>query len=458
MAVMRLLIVDDEENMCHMLKAILCRQGYEVMGVGNGLDALNIISQQRFDFILCDVRMPGMDGLEFLRSAGEMIRETTVIMMSAYGTVDMAIEAIKAGAYDFISKPFKSDEVLLSLKKAEERKMLKKENQQLKKELREIYKGKGFDAVIGNNKEIKAIIQLCERIAPYDTTVMITGESGTGKELIARGIHEHSPRKELPFFAINCGSIPENLLESELFGYMKGAFTGADRNKKGMFQDADGSTLFLDEIGELPVLMQVKLLRVLQEGEIRPVGASGDKKINVRILVATARDLEHDVKQGLFREDLFYRLNVIQVKLPPLRNRLDDIPILCQYFIKKYQKILKNRVCTITPAAMDSLIHYQWPGNIRELENVIQRGMVLAENNIIDIEQLPTGLINEINTISSQLLPNEVFSLKEAQKQLEARMIRAALEETGNNKSKAASLLEISYPSLLNKIKEYNIG
>ena len=330
----KLLIVDDEENMRHMLEAMLSRYEYTITSACDGLEATNKITDEHFDFVLCDIRMPNMDGLTFLEQNGSVLKETTVIMMSAYGSIDLALEAMKAGAYDFISKPFKTDEVLLTLKKAEEREQLKRENFFLKEELRK--RGDGFSAIIGKSRAVQSVIDLAEKVAPYDTTVLISGESGTGKELIARGIHASSPRSEKPFYAINCGSIPATLLESELFGYLKGAFTGADKSKKGIFQEADGSTLFLDEIAELPMDMQVKLLRVLQENEIRPLGSADVISINVRIIAATAKDLHQNVKDGLFREDLFYRLNVVSIPLPPLRDRLDDIPELSKHFISKY--------------------------------------------------------------------------------------------------------------------------
>ena len=299
----KLLIVDDEENMRHMLEAMLSRHNYEISAAEDGMQASALIQENDFDFILCDIRMPNMDGLEFLVNNIHDLSNSTVIMMSAYGSVDLALEAMKNGAYDFISKPFKTDEVLLTLKKAEEREQLKNENIQLKKVLE--IRGDGFSDIIGTSKKIKTIIDLAEKVAPYNTTVLVTGESGTGKELIARGIHANSPRSSQPFFAINCGSIPGDLLESELFGYLKGSFTGADKNKKGLFEEADGSTLFLDEIGELPLAMQVKLLRVLQENEIRPVGSSTVKKVDVRIIAATAKSLPEEVEQGVFRQDLF---------------------------------------------------------------------------------------------------------------------------------------------------------
>ncbi len=451
----KLLIVDDEENMRHMLEAMLSRHNYEISAAEDGMQASALIRENDFDFILCDIRMPNMDGLEFLVSKAHDLKNSTVIMMSAYGSVDLALEAMKKGAYDFISKPFKTDEVLLTLKKAEEREHLKNENIQLKKVL-EIRRD-GFCDIIGSSKQIKTIIDLAEKVAPYNTTVLITGESGTGKELIARGIHANSPRSSQPFFAINCGSIPGDLLESELFGYLKGSFTGADKNKKGLFEEADGSTLFLDEIGELPLAMQVKLLRVLQENEIRPVGSSTVKKVDVRIIAATAKNLLEEVEQGVFREDLFYRLNVLSVQIPSLRERLDDIPALCVHFIEKYKSNLNSQVESIDTDATNSLLRYQWPGNIRELENVIQRGMVLSDYDYIGLEHLPHSITAERRRKASNDIAFEGYSIKEAQKILEAKMIKKALDETSGNKSKAAILLEISYPSLLSKIKEYSL-
>jgi two-component system response regulator AtoC len=451
-----LLVVDDEENMRHMLEAMLTRYDYSVSLATDGEQASLMLDEKHYDFILCDIRMPRMDGIEFLSHNRKALENSTVIMMSAYGSVDMALEAMKKGAYDFISKPFKTDEVLLTLRKAEEREQLKLENKQLRIELEKKNSNDGFGDIIGENKELKAVIDLAKKVAKYDTTVLVTGESGTGKELLAQGIHLHSPRKKRQFYAINCGSIPGELLESELFGYAKGAFTGADRNKKGMFEEAYGSTLFLDEIGELPLSMQVKLLRVLQEGEIKPLGANITKKIDVRIIAATAKNLEQEVENGNFRKDLFYRLNVLSVKLPPLRSRIDDIPLLCQNFISKFNLSLKRNIRLIHPAAMEKLLAHSWPGNVRELENVVQRGVVLAENDYIDCTHLPHA-VQSRSTQEGVDYFQGVESLKEAQKILEARFIERALEKTGGNKSNAAKSLKLSYPSLLNKIKEYNL-
>ncbi len=315
----RLLIIDDEENMRHMLTAMFSKSAYQVDTAADGMEALDKIELGPYDFILCDIRMPNMDGITFLQKAASRLAATTVIMMSAYGTIDMAVEAMKLGAYDFISKPFKADEVRLIFKKAEEREKLKQENRQLRERIQRIQKNFSFYNMVGKSPAIQAVYELAEKAGRYDSTVLITGGSGTGKELIARGIHFTGVRADKPFVPLNCGGIPENLLESELFGHVKGAFTGADRNKIGLFTEADGGTIFLDEIGELPLALQVKLLRVLQENEIRPVGDSKTHRINVRVIAATAKKLEEEIEENRFREDLFYRLNVLRIHVPSLK-------------------------------------------------------------------------------------------------------------------------------------------
>lgn len=451
-----LLIVDDEENMRHMLKAMVVRHGYAVETAADGAQAMQLLAGRHFDFILCDVRMPGMDGLAFLAAARDDLQESTVIMMSAYGSIDTAIEAMKAGAYDFISKPFKADEVILTLKKAEEREALKRENRQLKQELEGVRGSGGFCRLVTKNPAMQTLLTLAAKAAQYDSTVLITGESGTGKELMARGIHEASPRRDKPFIAINCGGIPANLLESELFGFVKGAFTGADREKKGLFAEAEGGTLFLDEMGELPLSLQVKLLRVLQEREIRPLGANATRKIDVRILAATARNLADDVRKGKFREDLFFRLNVINIHIPPLRERIDDIPLLCRHFLEKFAKTLGIPGKEISREVMKVFYRYNWPGNVRELENVIHRAIVMADGQAINLEDLAPHM--KWARISENFPEDEQdFSLKHAQEVMEERMIVRALTETGGNRLHASRLLDISYPSLLSKIKKYAV-
>ena len=455
--VRNVLVIDDEENMRHMLSALLTGQGYHVETAADGMDGLDCLKSHFFDFVLCDIKMPDMDGLDFLKAAASVDHCATLIMMSAYGTVDTAIEALKCGAYDYISKPFKTDEVVLVLKKAEERERLRRENVQLKKKIANLENSLNLGSMIGRSREMQAVFQLAGKVARHISTVLITGESGTGKELVARGIHQKSPRAAQPFVAVNCGSIPENLLESEFFGYVRGAFTGADRDKKGLFEEADGGTLFLDELGELQLAMQVKLLRVLQEHEIRRVGSTMNTKVDVRIIAATAKNLADDVEAGRFREDLFYRLNVVNVHLPPLRERTGDIPLLCEYFLEKFSaRLHAEKVQGISPAAMKLLLRYPWPGNVRELENVIERALVLADKNIILPENLPEDLGSRTyHRRLDDLLGT--LSIKEGHKILEHRLISRALLSTGGNKSKAAELLEISYPSLLSKIKKYGV-
>lgn len=451
-----MLVIDDEENMRHMLSTLLGRSGYRVDTASDGKEGLQMIYQTDYDYILCDIKMPELDGMGFLENANTKLEDTTVIMMSAYGTIDTAIEAMKLGAYDFISKPFKSDEVLMALKKAEERESLKKENVQLKEKLKKIEESYNFGNMTAKSKEMQSVFKLSEKAAQVNTTILIIGESGTGKELIARGIHFNSDRAKMPMIPVNCGGIPENLLESELFGYKKGAFTGANKDKKGLFEEANSGTIFLDEIGELPLSLQVKLLRVLQENEIRHVGSSKTMKIDVRVIAATAKNLKEEVDAGAFREDLFYRLNVLPVNLPPLKERTEDIPLLSSIFVEKFNKKLGKNIEGLSASAMALLLRYRWPGNVRELENAIERAIVLAEEPLLQPENLPPDICAEAeNSVSNNMF--EGYSLKTAQKALEKKMIIKALKETGGNRTKASRLLEISHPSLLSKIKTYNI-
>jgi two-component system response regulator AtoC len=453
----RLLIIDDEENMRHMLSSMLKKSGYRVYTASNGSEALDMVDQTLYDFILCDLKMPVMSGMEFFEAARDKLWASTVIMMSAYGSIDTAVEAMKKGAYDFISKPFKFDEVLLTLKKAEERESLKRENRWLKERIKKIQDDYHFGNLVAKSKGMEAVFKIAEKVAQYDTTVLIYGASGTGKELIAQGIHFAGKRAKNSLVPVNCGGIPENLLESELFGYKRGAFTGADSDRKGLFEEADRGTIFLDEIGELPLSLQVKLLRVLQENEIRPVGDSKTKKIDVRVIAATSKNLEDEAKNGTFREDLFFRLNVMPIQLPPLKDRPEDIPILSQHFINRFNISLEKNIKGITPAAMSILLKYHWPGNVRELGNVIERAAVLAEETILVPENFPLGLGE-----SSEREKMEDFfdghSLKAAQKIMEKRLITKALQATNGNRTKAARILEISHPSLLSKIKVYDIN
>jgi two-component system, NtrC family, response regulator AtoC len=450
----RLLIIDDEENMRHMLSVVTSKAGYLVTMAENGQQALAIQKKAPFPFILCDLKMPKMDGLQFLKALEEDNSQPVIIMMSAYATIDDAVKAMKSGAYDFITKPFKTAEVLLVLEKAQDHFELREENIRLKARVEELQGTGRFKEIIANSKKMRSLLQLTGKVACYDTTVLITGESGTGKELIAQGIHQNSNRKDKPFIAVNCGSIPENLLESEFFGYVRGAFTGADQDRKGLFEEANTGTLFLDEIGELPLGLQVKLLRVLQEQEIRPVGSVKTKKINVRVITATAKDMEQEVVEGRFREDLFYRLNVITLQLPPLRERKEDIPQLCSHFLSMLNKKMNLTIEDVSPDAMGILLGQDWKGNIRELKNCLERAAIVAETNQI----LPADLSgSRINYPYDEKI-NEMlgtFSLKQAKRIIEEKLISRALEASNGNKSMAARMLEISYPSLLSKIKEY---
>ncbi len=444
-----ILVIDDEENMRHMLSAMLSRQGYEVTTAAEGRMGLERMSESEYDFILCDIKMPGMDGMAFLKKSRSLDHGATIIMMSAFGNIDLAIDAMKLGAYDYISKPFKNDEVLLTLKKAQEREQLLRENRHLKQQVKNLEGPLRYGKMIAASRAMREVIEQADRVAGYDTTVLVTGESGTGKELMTHAIHSRSQRCRGPFVAVNCGGIPENLLESELFGYTRGAFTGADRNKKGLFATANGGTLFLDEIGELPILLQVKLLRALQEKEIQPVGAEKPVKIDARIITATAKDLEREVRNGHFREDLFYRLNVICLTMPPLRERSEDILPLCAHFLKGMNTRLGMAVEGISEEVQRAFMTWHWPGNVRELEHALEHALVMAGEGQVLPEHLPEQF--------RRSSPSDPISIKKAQKILERRLIGRALAATGGNKSQASEMLEISYPSLLDKIKKYQI-
>ena len=450
---LKVLVVDDEENIRHMLGLVLKKAGYEVKTVDTGEEALKELLVGRWDMVLSDIRMPKMTGHELLAQIKARGLDTTVIMMSAYGDVDTALEAIKMGAYDYISKPFKKDEVLLTLQKAEERERLRRENVRLREETNRVF---SFENIVAQSASMKAIFRTVRKIAGYKSTVLITGESGTGKELIARALHVNSDRSNEPWVPVNCGAIPETLLESELFGYVKGAFTDASRDKKGLFQQADGGTIFLDEIAELPLNLQVKLLRVLQEGEVRRVGDTRNVEVDVRVVAATHRDLEDLTGKGKFREELFYRLNVLPVHLPALRERSEDVPLLVQHFLGRHNEKLGTRVKGVEPEAMRLMLDYAWPGNVRELENTIERAIVLSEGDTIEVDALPVRITQSQDSLK-QLLRGDNLSIKETSRELERVLIRRALKKTRGNRTRASELLEISHRALLYKIKDYGL-
>ena len=449
----RVLVVDDEENIRVVLRTLLRKHKYQVEAANSAEDALAQLERFDPDFVLADVRMSGMTGLELCAELKARSSVATVILMSAYGSVDLAIEAMKAGAYDYISKPFKQDEVLLALTKAEERESLRRENRALKEAMR---KERTFHDILGKSEAMEKVFSTIAKVAEYKTTVLIQGESGTGKELVAHALHRGGPRKDKPFVAVNCGAIPESLLESELFGHKKGSFTDAHADKRGLFESANQGTLFLDEVGELPLPLQVKLLRVLQESRIRPLGATQDKEIDVRMIAATVRDLQHEVEEGRFREDLYYRLNVLQLNVPPLRKRRDDIMLLVEHFIERNNGRLGTKIRDVDQRARKLLLNYPWPGNVRELENTIERAVVLAESDVIGVGDLPERMREPADPIAASLASGEL-SIKKTGRFMEETLIRRALEKTGGNRTAAARLLEISHRALLYKIKDYGI-
>ena len=449
----RVLVVDDEENLRLVLKTLLRKHGYEVEVADSGEDALSKVDAFGPDVILTDVRMPKMGGLDLLATLKAKQVAATVIVMSAYGNMDLALEAMKAGAYDYVSKPFKPDEVVLALRKAEERELLRRENRALKAQIQQAAQ---FESMLAKSAPMVEVFRTIGKIADFKTTVLVSGESGVGKELVAKAIHSHGNRKGAPFVAINCGAIPENLLESELFGHKKGAFTDASSDRRGLFEEASTGTLFLDEIGELPLNLQVKLLRVLQEEHIRRLGDTRDIQVDVRIIAATHRDLAAEVKAGRFREDLYYRINVLPLHIPPLRDRREDIGLLLDHFLARNNARLGTQIRGVSPEARRLLHEYAWPGNVRELENTIERAMVLCDGEILDAQDLPERIRDALDPVQVQLASGEL-SIKKTMLAVEQILIRRALQKTKGNRTRAAEILELSHRALLYKIKDYKI-
>ena len=451
-----LLIVEDEETLRESLGRLFSKAGYAVETAGSAEEALEKTSARSFDVVISDILLPGIDGIELLTRLKEAEKGQIFLVMTAFASLDTAVRALRAGAYDYISKPFKEDEVLLSLKKAEERERLKEENLRLQDRIKKIEQRYSFGNIVARSESMAKVFELVSKVADHKTTVLITGESGTGKELIARAIHTNGARASGPMVAINCGGIPENLLESELFGYKKGAFTDAVQDKPGRFKEADEGTLFLDEVGELSLAFQVKLLRVLQEEEITPLGGVGSEKIDVRVIAATSKDLQKEVQGGAFREDLLYRIKVMTIHLPPLRDRRGDIPLLIGYFIDLFNKKLNKKIEGLSSEAMPLLMGYSWPGNIRELENLVERAVLLAKGGLITPSELPSSIISA-QSMHPSIAPEHTLSIKKASRRLEEDLIRKALKLTKGNRSKAAKILEVSRPMLLTKIKKFGL-
>jgi DNA-binding NtrC family response regulator len=443
----KLLVVDDDVEMCGLLSDVLKGEDFSVTAIHDSLEASKILKKEEFDVVITDLKMKGLKGLDLLEEAKKVAPLTPVIIITAFGTMESAIKAMKMGAYDYITKPFQMDEFVLTVKKALENRLLKKEVVRLKKEVESRYH---FHNLIGKSPPMQKIYNLIERISDTSSNVLITGESGTGKELVAKAIHYNGIRKEGPFIAVNCAAIPETLLESELFGYKKGAFTDAKTDKKGLVFEANEGTLFLDEITEMPLTLQAKLLRVIEEKEVRPLGDTKSYPINVRVISTSNRDIKSMIQQGQFREDLYYRLKVIDIELPPLRDRREDIPLLAQHFIKNFSVEMKKNIFGNSEDALKILLNYSWPGNVRELENVIQRAITLTRHETILPEDLPITMIEEQN----ESLIEKGLRKKYTVDQLEKEYIKKVLLEVGGNKSKAAEILGLDRKTLYRKLQD----
>lgn len=443
-----ILIVDDDKGHLDTLSILVKGWGYEVSGAADGAQAVEMVTERAWDAVLMDVRMAVMDGIEALGRIKAYNPAVPVLIMTAYSSVDTAVEALKAGAYDYLTKPLDFDELKLTLGRALDHTRLEAENRELRKRL-----PKDFSPteIIGKSEPMHKLVEMIGMVAPTEATVLITGDSGSGKELVAKAVHYNSPRKNVPLVTVNCAALTETLLESELFGHEKGAFTGADRRREGRFVQADKGAIFLDEVGELPLSMQAKLLRVLQEREVQRVGSDTPIKVDVRIIAATNRDLKEEVQQGTFREDLFYRLNVVSLRVPPLRERREDVPLLAQHFLSRFAEKNKKPLKGFTPQAMDMMLKHEWPGNVRELENAVERAVILSLGDYISENELPL-VVAESEGVS-RMEPAGGRSLEE----IEREAILATLEQTGGNKSEAAKLLNISRVTLHNKLKKYGV-
>jgi len=448
----RILVVDDELSMREVLEITLRQEGYDVTVADGGEAALRALDAAPFDLDVTDLRMRGVDGLAVLRAVKERAPGTAVLMLTAFASTDTAVEAMKLGAYDYVTKPFKLDELRLTIASALERKQLREENQALRRQLQ---RERGLPNFVGRSRRMLEVFETIRKIADSPSNVMITGETGTGKELVAQAIHHEGPHRDRPFVSVNCGAIPEALMESELFGHVKGAFTGAVNDTRGLFSAADGGTLFLDEITEIPPSVQVKLLRAIQERSIRRVGDTRDVRVDVRMIAASNRDLAGAVAEGVLREDLFYRLNVIPIHLPPLRERRDDIPLLVNHFVQRLARETGKDVRGISAEALALLEQQRWPGNIRELENAIERAIVLGTGPTLEVDALPTELLRPVPVSDATLeIPPEGLDLEATLDSIEQRLLRAALERSGGVQTRAAELLKMSFRQFRYKLQK----
>jgi two-component system response regulator PilR (NtrC family) len=451
----RILVVDDERSMQEFLEIFFRSEGYDVVTAGDVDTALAHLENDDFDVVISDIQMPGRSGIDLVHAAYELSPETVVIMITAFASTETAITAMKEGAYDYVTKPFKVDELRIVLEKALEKKLLSSENRRLRRELRSQSRDR---TIIGNSAAIRRVSELVTQVADTKANVLISGESGTGKEVVARAIHRGGPRGDKPFVAVNCAAIPETLLESELFGHVKGAFTGAIQNKAGLFETADQGTLFLDEVGELTLAVQVKLLRAIQEKSFRRVGGSGDSRSDVRIIAASNRRLEDEVASGRFREDLYYRLNVIEIPLPALRERPEDIPLLVSHFIEKYATELEKGVTQITDEAIARLTEYPFPGNVRELENVIERAVALSRSDVIDVDSLPPTVLNPAAcTDAPRITSSEGIDLEAMLNEYESGLLKEALQAANGVKKRAAQLVGVSFRSFRYRLEKLGL-